>query len=145
MAALFLLQALPALPASPSTVVSRLFPQAAQDENGRTLAVFGNVLPNANGSATQGERAFTNSANRTVINSTVASTHNCQGVSCCQTEAPARLPRRWGFCSFILTVDCIGAAGGAVANYCQNFSNNAPDMRRHMITQAISAVISVCA
>ena len=27
--------------------------------------------------------AFTNSANRTVINSTIASTRNCKGVSCC--------------------------------------------------------------
>jgi hypothetical protein len=73
-----------------------------QDENGKMLPVFGNIFPNANGSATQGERAFTNSANRTVINSTVASTHNCQGVSCCQAEAPAPTTQpisRWGFCS----------------------------------------------
>jgi hypothetical protein len=58
--------------------------------------------------ATQGEHAFTNSANRTVINSTVASTSQLSGGSCYQAEAPALGPHsRWGFCSFILAADAL--------------------------------------
>jgi hypothetical protein len=40
--------------------------------------------------------AFTNSANRTVINSAIASTSQLSG-----GQSRHRLPRRWGFCSFI--------------------------------------------
>ena len=46
--------------------------------------------------------AFTTSTNRLVINSTVASSCNWEGVSCCKAEASAHTPTsRWGFCSFI--------------------------------------------
>jgi hypothetical protein len=52
--------------------------------------------------------AFTNSANRTVINSAIASSRNCEGVSCCQAEAPAHATPtgRWGFCFPTLPQTC---------------------------------------
>jgi hypothetical protein len=56
--------------------------------------------------------AFTNPANRTITDSTIASTRNCKGVSCCKAEAPAHTQPLPGLLLLHLAADGLALAFG---------------------------------